>query len=325
MLKALFSLLLLLAIVNTGFGHPMAPGLLRVDQLQDEQYKVFWKVPLQKRSDLRAQPHLPESCVQASDITQGVEGTGQLLSWTSRCPSNLTGLVFTISDLDDKSPGVLLRIHMSDGRFFHQMLSPEQNSFTVPATKSISEIVKNYVVLGVEHLLSGIDHVLFVLLLFLLVGWNSRLFWTITLFTLGHSVTLALTVLGYVSFPVMLVESLIAFSIVITAAEWLRNKPNTLFKRFPWLISGGFGLLHGMGFAGVLSEIGLPQNEVPLALASFNIGIELGQLFVICCAYALLKGFMAIRTNWPSWLRVLPGYIVGGIAAMWFWQRSGLL
>ena len=323
-LPAIFTLLACWLLVGSNAAaHPMAPGLFRIDQVDGQQYKVFWKTPLQKRTDLNAKPLMPSDCTNIGTVDQQVEGTGQLLTWTSQCAKDLTGQRFGVQGLADNSPGVLLRIEMTDGRFFHQMLTPDQNSFTVPQEKSFSEIAFNYLELGVEHLIGGIDHVLFVLLLFMLVGWNVKLFWTITLFTIGHSITLALTVLGYVSFPVMLVESLIAFSIVLTAAEWLRNKPNSLFKRYPWMISGGFGLLHGMGFAGVLAEIGLPQTEVPLALATFNIGIELGQLAVIAVAYALLRIALLIKSEWPSWLRILPGYVVGGIAAIWFWQRMG--
>ena len=181
-------------------------------------------------------------------------------------------------------------------------------------------------VYGAEHLATGIDHVLFVVSLTLLVGLTRSLIATITLFTVGHSVTLSLAVLGYVSFPQAVAEVFIALSIVLTAAAVVARNPNTLIAARPWLIAFVFGLLHGLGFAGALAEVGLPQEEIPMSLFAFNVGIELGQLVLI----AILVVFMWFArkltdVSQERW-HVIPNYAIGSLAGFWFWERiAGIL
>ena len=197
--------------------------------------------------------------------------------------------------------------------------------------------MSEYSVLGAEHIWGGIDHLMFVFGLLLLVGGGARLLWTITAFTVGHSITLALVTLGYLEYPVSLIEFVIALSIFVLALELTRGEPAgphqhlSLFKRHPWWLAGGFGLLHGMGFAGALADIGLPQNNVPLALLFFNIGIEVGQivfvllaigagwLFKVALGTSLLNDRFTIRRKR---LLLIPVYLLGGISAMWCIERG---
>ncbi len=317
-----FFVLLLLPLSAT--AHPLAPGLLSLEETDSNRFDVSWKIPLKLAGGVRPEPVLPAVCNMTGPASEQVIGTGRVTRWALQCSEPLVGHTIKIDQLVAAGSGILLKLQFQNGQYFHHMLSADDAAFTIPAAKSVSQIAWNYLVLGIEHLITGIDHVLFVITLFLLIGWTKKLVWTVTLFTVGHSVTLALTVLGYVEFPVRLVESLIALSIVITAAEWLRGNTQGFFYRNSWLICLFFGLLHGMGFAGALSEIGLPAGEVPLALATFNIGIEVGQLAVIAACGAITAVALRIRTHWPRWVKIVPGYAIGGIAAFWFWQRLGL-
>ena len=180
--------------------------------------------------------------------------------------------------------------------------------------RGMGEIASAYGVLGVEHILSGFDHLLFVLALLFLVGFNRQLLWTITAFTVAHSVTLALSALGWLTLRSPPVEATIALSIVLVAAEALHQR-RTLARRWPALVAFLFGLVHGLGFAGALKEIGLPENHLPVALLTFNGGVELGQLFVVALAYALYRAF----ARWPTleWARTPALYAIGAIAAYW--------
>jgi hypothetical protein len=184
------------------------------------------------------------------------------------------------------------------------------------------EIAGAYLTLGVQHILGGFDHLVFVLVLLFLVGFNARLVWTITAFTVGHSLTLALSALDVLSLRPAPVEALIALSIVLVAAEALRRR-QTLARQWPALVAFGFGLLHGLGFAGALKEIGLPHNHLLVALATFNVGVELGQLLAIVVAYAVYRA----GTLWPKFgtLRVPALYAIGSVAVYWTMGRVASL
>jgi len=188
-------------------------------------------------------------------------------------------------------------------------------------------VVRSYTELGVEHILTGFDHLLFVLALVLLVGRGKMLLWTVTAFTLGHSVTLALAVLEWILLPQAPIEIAIAFSIYVLAIEIVRKQQGkaTLVNRAPWVVAGLFGLLHGLGFAGALAEVGLPSHEIPLALFSFNVGIEVGQLLfvaLVLVAWALLR---ATPIRWPARIIDVPAYAIGGLAVFWVFERTWAL
>jgi hydrogenase/urease accessory protein HupE len=178
-----------------------------------------------------------------------------------------------------------------------------------------------YLVLGFHHILLGIDHLLFVLALLMLVPNMRTLVWTITSFTLAHSLTLAAATLGWVHVPQAPVEAVIALSILFVAMEivhWRQGRPG-LTRRWPWLVAFTFGLLHGFGFAGALSEIGLPEHAIPLALLFFNVGVELGQLLFIGAVIAV--SLVLKRITWPGWAWRVPVYTIGSLAAFWTIQR----
>ena len=314
---------LLLLVTLPAHTHPLAPALLSLEE-KDELVDVEWKTPLKRRPGTRMHPMLPDSCEGVSEPTSRSQGTGLLISWQLDCKGeSLIGKQLSVTGIASSGADVLLRISLADGRVLQKVLSAKEAVYSVPDIQSSWEVTADYTELGIGHLLSGFDHVLFVITLLLLVGWGSNLIWTITFFTLGHSVTLALATLNYISFPSMLAEILIALSIAIAAAELLRKKASILGRK-PWLMSGGFGLLHGLGFAGALADVGLPQTDIPLALFSFNIGIEVGQLLVVTAVYFATRignNFGQLHMLWQD--RLL-AYFIGSMAAFWFWQRMGL-
>ena len=235
--------------------------------------------------------------------------------------SGIEGGTVAVHGLDVAMVDVLVRLEGADGRVVSRVLRPGAPSFTIEAGATIP--VLGYLRLGVEHILFGIDHLLFVLGLILLVGDLRLLVKTITAFTLAHSITLGLATLGVVRVPQAPVEAVIALSIVFLACELVRQGRGEigLAARRPWLIAFAFGLLHGLGFAGALSEVGLPRGDVPAALFLFNVGVEAGQLAFIVAVLALLGAVRRLpRPAW-RWLEPVPAYTIGSIATFWLVQR----
>jgi hypothetical protein len=213
-------------------------------------------------------------------------------------------------------------VRLLDGRNYQQVLDAEKTDFVIPIEPGASKVMGDYTVLGMEHIWGGVDHLLFVFGLLLLVGGGTRLLWTITAFTVGHSITLSLVTLGFFDYPVALVEFAIALSIFVLAVELTRTGTHDILWRNPWWLAGGFGLLHGMGFAGALAETGLPQDNVPLALLFFNVGIEIGQLAFIFLVLAIWYLIRKPLAPWRERLLPVPIYVLGAFSAMWCIQRG---
>lgn len=307
-------------------AHRFAPSLLKVTEVSAGQYNVVWKTPAQGVSNVPLVPQWPESC-EARDVTDPqMEGTGTVTSLQLHCENlgddALVGDTLGVSGLGANQASAMVMVSLLDGRQYQAVLNAEQPEFVVPEESSASEVMGDYTVLGAEHIWGGIDHLLFVFGLLLLVGGGTRLLWTITAFTVGHSITLSLVTLGYFDYPVALVEFTIALSIFVLAVELTRKSRNDLLWRHPWWLAGGFGLLHGMGFAGALAETGLPQDNLPLALLFFNIGIELGQIAFI--VVILIAWFFVRRplAAWQEKLLPVPIYILGALSAMWCIERG---
>lgn len=237
------------------------------------------------------------------------------------CAAGIVGKTLSVSGLGENQSSALLRVTLADNVFHQAVFTASEPSFMIPEEGSAGSVALDYSWLGAEHIWAGPDHLLFVMGLLLLVGWNRRLIVTVTAFTVGHSVTLAMVTLGLFDYPVSLVEFMIALSIYVLAVELATGRAGALWRQ-PWLLAGGFGLLHGMGFAGALAETGLPQSNVPLALLFFNVGIELGQLAFIALLMLLATAGSRLFPRGMTQLRPVPVYILGALSAMWCIERG---
>jgi hydrogenase/urease accessory protein HupE len=240
----------------------------------------------------------------------------------------LAGGTITIDGLSATQIDVMVRINFADGTTQSTILRPASPSYTVPSPGTKAKVAWVYLRLGVEHILQGIDHLLFVLGLLLIVGSRYRLlFKTITAFTIAHSITLGIATLGYASAPVPPLNAAIALSILFLGPEIVRVwRGETSFTiRHPWVVAFAFGLLHGFGFASGLTTIGLARAEIPVALLLFNVGVEIGQLFFVAIILLLERSFRILEIRWPRWAEALPAYTVGGLGAFWTIQRVAIM
>lgn len=321
------ALLVTLVAAPRAEAHQFAPALLEIQEVSAEEAAVGWKQPAVRVQGSELRPVLPVECQGIGDPVVQKEGTGVRASWRMHCPKGLTGKTVGVEGIASSQADVLLRITLKDGRKIRHVLKAETPSFRIDADSSRIGVMKDYAALGVKHILTGWDHLLFVLALVLLIGWGRSLAWTITAFTFGHSVTLALASLGFVHVPQAPIEAAIALSIYFLAIELTRVREGrpTLTQRAPWAVAAGFGLLHGLGFAGALAEVGLPTAEIPLALFSFNVGIELGQLAFVATVLLVAAGLRKLPVAWPQATKVGLAYGIGALASFWFLQRAALL
>ena len=325
-LQQLALLALGLILASAVQAHRFAPSLLKVTEIADQQYAVVWKTPAQGTSSTPLRPLWPDTCEITNSSPPQMEGTGRVDSWQMRCDQlgddGLVGETLGVDGLGPNQASALVMVSLLDGRNYQQVLNAEQTEFVIPAESSSGEVAGDYSLLGMEHIWGGMDHLLFVFGLLLLVGGGARLLWTITAFTVGHSITLSLVTLGFFDYPVALVEFAIALSIFVLAVELTRINRHDMLWRNPWWLAGGFGLLHGMGFAGALAETGLPQDNVPLALLFFNVGIEVGQIAFILVVLAIWYLVRKPLAPWQDRLMPVPVYILGALSAMWCIERG---
>jgi len=308
----------------TVLAHEIRPALLQIVEIQPGVFDVTWKLPGRGDRALGLEPILPATLtLQGSPSIRQVPG-----AWVQRATytsdgRELVGEVISIEGLSALQTDVLLRIELHDGSTHSAILRPNTPTFEIPARESKKEVAVATWKMGVIHILEGYDHLLFLLALMLIVNGLWPLVKTITAFTVAHSITLALATLGVVRFPSAPTEAVIALSIVFLAAEVVRKRRGevVLTERYPWAVAFGFGLIHGLGFAGALSQIGVPRDEVPLALLMFNVGVETGQILFIAVVGLALAAFRSMSAVVPrgSW-RVAP-YAIGGLAAFWTIQR----
>lgn len=313
-------------------AHPLAPSLLELRQIAGGRFAVRWKTSAFRPTGAHLAPVLPHWCAPVGEEASRDDAAAVERRFTVDCGERgLRGATLGVADLDVSRTLALVRVELADGTLVRELLDGARPTTIVPERQSRLDVARQYLELGVEHLLTGIDHLLFVLCLCLLVPGRRRLAWTITAFTAGHSVTLTLATLGLVRFPQSVAETAIALSIVLLAAELLRDgdraglpAPASWVRRHPWAMAAAFGLLHGLGFAGALSEVGLPQSEIPVALLTFNLGIEIGQLGFVLAVLLLARVARPALAALPARAVRLPAYAIGCLAAFWFWSRAGL-
>jgi hydrogenase/urease accessory protein HupE len=314
--------ILLLATPNRVAAHEVRPAYLQIDQIGETRFNILWRTPLLSGSRLPvllrfsdgikvvtgpAERQLPDSMVERSIVETPDGLVGQRISFV--------GLQATITD-------VMVRVKLQDGTVTTTMVRPSQPWIEVQAQEGLLQVVKLFVVQGIEHILFGFDHLLFVLALMLIVNSKRTLLLTITAFTVAHSITLTFATLGWVTLPSGPVEIMIAFSIVLVAGEIvaMERGQTSLTISAPWVVAFAFGLLHGFGFASALQDLGLPQGDIPLALFCFNAGVEIGQLMFVAlmlAVAALFKKYVEV----PRQALITSAYGIGIIAAFWTLER----
>ncbi len=296
-------------------------------------YEVVWKQPIRSGERLQVEPELPLAC---REVARGLgENTKYSLvhRWKVNCSEHgLQGKTIAISGLDNTLVDAFVEIVFVDGGVQSHILKPGSSSFTVENSGRNSDIV-SYLRLGVEHLLQGFDHILFIIGLVLLVRTPLNLVKVVTSFTIAHSLTLALATFGIVNLSQASVEAVIALSIMFLGVELVQaqfvserfgagSENQSIMQRYPWAITFVFGLLHGFGFAGALTEIGLPQEAAIWALLFFNIGVEIGQLIIVAGMLVLFAILTAAKVNLPLMVKRIPIYGIGTLAGFWFVERS---
>jgi hydrogenase/urease accessory protein HupE len=307
------------------FAHEVRPAYLELRQIGAETYAVLWKVPGRGEGlRLALYPELPAGSENLSAPRSAFHDNALIERWTVRRAGGLSGGTVRIAGLEATVTDALVRIERLDDGVQVVRLTPSSPSFVVEATPGGMRVAATYLRLGIEHILLGYDHLLFVLALMLVVAGGWALVKTVTAFTVAHSITLGLAVLGVVHVPQPPVEAAIALSILLLAAEIVRRNRGapSLTARAPWAVAFAFGLLHGLGFAGALLDAGLPAQDVPFALLAFNVGVEVGQLLFISTALAVVLLLSRLRLpDLAPRARPAFAYPIGTLAAFWFIDR----
>ncbi len=314
----------LLLFPSATYAHEVRPGYLDILETEQGLYRIMWKAPSRGGLVLKIRPRFPDDCRDTSmPSRRRLPGSFRERRIVTCGEAGLAGKTISIDGLSATITDVLVRVTHANGQSQTVLLKPHSPSFKVMGAQSWTQQARSYINLGIEHILFGVDHLLFVFgLLLLSRGWMPLLK-TITAFTVGHSISLALAVLGFVNVPGKPLSAAIALSIVFLAGELVRAHRGemSLTIRRPWLVSFGFGLVHGLGFAGALVELGLPKAAIPLALLCFNVGVEIGQILFVVVALVLIASLSRMEIRVPAWGRALPAYCMGTIAAFWFVGR----
>jgi hypothetical protein len=311
-------------------AHAFDPAFLELQALGGDSWRVLWRVPSSGGQPMRLGLVLPENCTPTETPPLAFDGRAFAAQWVVNCPGGLEGGRIAVPGLEAMLTDVLVRYEVAAGQAESRRLTAATTGFDVPAPLGTIGVITTYLALGVTHILEGVDHLLFVFLLLLLIGDRRTLLGAVTAFTVAHSLSLAAAVLGWIVVPGPPVEAVVALSIMFLVAELMQPEGRglRLTERYPWVVAFAFGLLHGLGFARALLEIGLPKGEVPLALFAFNVGVEIGQILFV--AFVLVTGVL-LRRLYPVLLAGITtrgakaarafGYLAGGIAAAWFVAR----
>jgi hydrogenase/urease accessory protein HupE len=306
-------------------AHESRPAYLEITEVQQAIYDITWRRPARGDRVLAMQPVFPEHCAIQGKVANYLSSGAHTSRWSLECKDRgLADQTIAIDGLAQTITDVLVRIQLLDGTTLTQILKPNATAFVVEGSPDSWKVMADYFVLGVEHILGGIDHLLFVLCLLLIVKGNWLLVKTITAFTVAHSITLAMATLGFVKVPQAPIEAMIALSILFLAVELVKQQEgeSDIAIRAPWIVAFIFGLLHGFGFAGALAEVGLPQADIPLALLMFNVGVEAGQLIFIAAVIMIIEAWKRTTRLELAWLPKVTVYAIGSIASFWVIERT---
>lgn len=323
-LRAVLAAIGLLTLgIGASHAHEVRPAYLEMTETAPGRLDVLFKTPMRGELRLALSVQFSGKVMATTPTSARIAHDALIETWQIRADESLAGQKLRLLGLENTMTDALVRIAFADGRSWVQRLTPAQPEAWIPAKPAAWQVARTYLLLGIEHILLGIDHLLFVFVLLLLAGATRSLIAAITAFTIAHSITLAAASLGYVHAPSKPIEAAIALSIAFAAAEVLRARAGNggLAARLPWLAAFGFGLLHGFGFAGALSEIGLPVGQIPLALLFFNLGVEAGQVLFVAAMLGLAALIRAVRFQAPRWAMSATAYLIGTLAIAWTLQR----
>lgn len=312
---------------NAAHGHALQPGYAALEQTGDNTWQVYWRKPDVSGRPMPIDLSLPAGCApQTGPAPTSREGAWET-SWTAVCDGPLSAGTVSIPGLEKTRTDVLVRISPLESTTVSLRLTAAEPTAIVPAEAGSLDVFTAYVGLGFEHILEGWDHLLFLFTLLVLIRDFWRLVGAVTAFTVAHSLTLAAATLGWITLPPAPVEAIIALSIVFLASEIALSKDGRarLSQSAPWLVTFAFGLLHGLGFAGALKEIGLPQSDIPLALLAFNVGVEAGQLAFVVAALAALTVVSKLLLKGPLLayrpVSLCMAYAIGSLSSFWLIER----
>ena len=313
----------------TAVAHEIRPAFLQIREVEPNVYDFLWKTPAQGEMRLALNIILPTDCANSAVPRSTMVGGAVIERWRATCTGGLVAKPIEIENLSHTLTDAIVRYEPLEGAPKTLRVRPEDPFATIPAAQVWTDVAGTYFVLGIEHILLGFDHLMFVLALLLLVRDYKRLLGAITAFTVAHSLTLAGTTFGLIKLAPAPVEATIALSIMFVAVEIMRVRAGraSLTAAMPWLASFAFGLLHGFGFAGALREIGIPEDAAPLALLFFNLGVEAGQLTFIAAVLAIMFAWprlapVSLNTRLGDYAWRAPVYVIGVTAAFWLIERS---
>jgi hydrogenase/urease accessory protein HupE len=319
---------LLISFLPAAQAHESRPAYLEIKETAPGQFSLLWRTPVLAGMRLPLVLKMPDGVKNLKEpVVQELTDSLVERRWIDAAPDGLAGRRIEFHGLQLTITDVLVRIQFLDGRTLQAIARPSQPWVEIAASQSWWQVMGTYIVEGIRHILFGVDHLLFVLGLLLIVQSRWMLVKTITAFTVAHSITLAIATLGYAEAPALPLNAAIALSILFLGPEIVRSwRGETSFTiRHPWVVAFAFGLLHGFGFASALTGAGLPRGDLPLALLSFNIGVEVGQLGFVVLILAMERSFRVLEIRWPRWVQALPGYTVGTLGAFWTVQRLVVL
>jgi hydrogenase/urease accessory protein HupE len=287
------------------------------------EFSVIWNVPM--RGDLRLSltPSFSSQTQKLGPVVARQAAGAFTETWRLKTVEPLGRGLIKIEGLEKTMTDALVRIEFRGGGVWIKRLTPQEPSAVIPPRANGWQVAGEYSKLGVEHILTGIDHLLFVFALLLITKGGWKIVKTVSAFSLSHCLTLAAATLGWVHVPQKPVEAIIALSIVFVALEAVQAHRGQvgLAQRAPWIVAFSFGLLHGLGFAGALSEIGLPPGHIPTALLFFSAGVEAGHLLFVGAVLSAAALLRRVRLSLPNWMRFFPGYSIGVVAMFWLIER----
>lgn len=317
-------LVLLFLLASPAKADELRPGYLEFTQSSASEWSLVWKSPMTGGFTPFTAPVLPSGCLVDGSPSRAIASGSSITTSKVLCQNNVAGRFIGLRNFTGAQSDVLVRVAPLGRPVQALRLTPAQPRIMIAAKPDRWQVARTYFAIGIDHIVLGYDHLLFVVALVLLIAGFWSVFKAVTAFTIAHSLTLIASTLGFVGLPQQPVESVIALSIIFLAVEISKRKPGEprLSERIPWAVAFVFGLLHGFGFAGALAEIGLPESDIPTALLTFNLGVEVGQLAIVLGTIGLLallrRMFAAAQ---PMIVKILT-YAIGIIASYWFIERT---